>query len=147
MGSRLVIQLSRAVLVITLAINVPAGAGVLTGTVKDDKGRPMEGVMVRVTDDIRRVSESVFTNSEGVYTLVTSLKGLQKLRVRTPFFHDAKTRASIPETGTSTTNVEMFPLTNESDISESLPAAYRFGDLPFETGGNKDFSYTAFSRR
>lgn len=144
--NRSYVQLSSLFVGMLLAAALPVSAGVLTGVIKDDKGKPMEGVMIRVTDDIRRVSESVYTNSKGVYTLVTSLKGSLKLRARKPYFQDANTRAVIPLTGVSTTNVVMFPMTDERDISESLPAAYHFGSLPFEAGDKKDYNRAEFQK-
>lgn len=128
----------------TLAI--PAGAGVLTGTIKDDKGQSMEGVMVRVTDDVLGVSETVYTNPQGQYTLVTQLNGTLQLRTRSPYFRDGKTTVEIAPTGSSEENLVMTPMTDPVEISQSLPAAYHFGGLPFESGDDKDFNRYQFQR-
>jgi len=127
-------------------VAMPASAGVLTGTVTDDQGNVMEGVLVRLTDDIVGVSESVYTSPEGVYTLVTNLNGTLRLRARSPYHKDAKTTVELGAAGTTTENVVMFPMTSDSEISESLPAAYHFGGLPFESGDDKDFNRYQFQR-
>ncbi|MGE0623811.1 MAG: carboxypeptidase regulatory-like domain-containing protein [Pseudomonadales bacterium] len=134
------------VLLLAAVVALPASAGVLTGTVRDDKGNLMEGVLVRVTDDVAGVSESVYTSPEGVYVLATHLNGTLKLRTRTPYFKDAKTTVELDPTGTTTENVVMFPMTDPVEISESLPAAYHFGGLPFESGDDKDFNRYQFQR-
>ena len=129
-----------------LLINTSAWGGILKGTITDDQGDAMEGVMVRVTDDVLGVSETVYTNLKGNYTLSTRLNGTLKLRARSPYFKDAKTTVEIAPTGTSNEDLVMFPMTSDIEISESLPAAYHFGKLPFESGGDKDFNRYQFSR-
>ena len=124
----------------------PAVAGILTGTVKDDQGELMEGVMVRITDDVLGVSESVYTDPAGRYTLETQLNGTLKLRARSPYFKDSKTTVEIAPSGTSQEDLVMFPMTSDQEISDSLPAAYHFGGLPFESGDDKDFNRYQFQR-
>lgn len=133
-------------LIVALLAASSASAGILKGTIKDDEGNLLEGVLVRVTDDILGVSESVYTNPQGIYVLSTRLNGTLKLRARTPYFKDAKTTVEIAPSGTSTENLVMFPMTDEVEISESLPAAYHFGGLPFESGDDKDFNRYQFQR-
>ena len=140
------IHLSNLLVGMTLAVSLPASAGMLTGTIKDTEGNRMEGVLVRVTDDIAGVSESVYTDPNGVYKLITRLNGTLKLRARTPYYKDTKTAVEIPLTGTNTENLVMSPMTNDREISESLPAAYHFGGLPFESGDDKDFNRYQFQR-
>lgn len=133
-------------LLLTAAVALPADAGVLTGTVSDHQGNAMEGVLVRVTDDVMGVSESVYTSPDGIYALATDLSGTLKLRARSPYFRDAKIIVEIDPTSTTTENLVMFPMTSEAEISESLPAAYHFGGLPFESGDDKDFNRYQFQR-
>jgi streptogramin lyase len=127
-------------------ISSTAWGGILKGTITDDQGDSMEGVMVRVTDDILGISETVYTNPKGQYVLSTRLNGTLKMRARTPYFKDAKTTVEIAPTGTSNENLVMFPMTSDLEISESLPAAYHFGKLAFESGSDKDFNRYQFSR-
>jgi DNA-binding beta-propeller fold protein YncE len=129
-----------------ILLALPTSAGVLKGMVKDDKGNALHGVMVRITDDNQGISESVYTDDTGQYTLVTRLNGTLKLRARSPYFKDVWSTVEIPATGTTTENVAMSPMTSDIEISESLPAAYHFGSLPFESGPDKDFNRYQFQR-
>ena len=133
-------------LLLAASLAMPATAGVLTGAIKDDKGRPMEGVMVRVADAANLMAESVYTNHEGQYTLVTQLNGTLALRARLPYFKDANATVEIAPTGASQKNLVMMPMTDPVEISDSLPAAYHFGSLPFEIGDDKDFNHGQFQR-
>ena len=136
----------RAVVILFSIFALPVSAGVLTGTVVNDKGKSMEGVLVRVTDDTLGVSESVYTNPQGQFTLATQLHGTLKLRARTPYFKDTKTTLELAPNGTSQENLVMTPMTDPAEISDSLPAAYHFGSLPFESGDDKDFNRYQFQR-
>jgi hypothetical protein len=40
----------------------------------------------------------------------------------------------------------MAKMTDDREISESLPAAYHFGSLPFENGEDKNFNRYQFQR-
>jgi streptogramin lyase len=121
-------------------------AATLTGSVKDSEGAPMEGVLVRVTDDANLVSESVYSDPEGIYTLVTKMEGTLKLRARTPYFRDFSSVVELGGTATSKENLVMVSMVSEQEISDSLPAAYHFYNLPFEDGDDKDFNAYQFQR-
>ena len=96
-----------------LLISTSALGGILKGKITDDQGDAMEGVMVRVTDDVLGVSETVYTNLKGDYVLSTRLNGTLKLRARSPYFKDAKTTLEIAPTGTSNEDLVMFPMTSD----------------------------------
>jgi streptogramin lyase len=128
----------------TLLMTGTAGAGTLTGVIKDVDGQLMKGVLVRVTDDATGVSESVYTNAKGKYKLVTRLEGKLFLRARSPYFKDAK--ASIVLMDSTIENLVMEPMTDPVEISDSLPAAYHFGALPFESGEGANFNRFQFQR-
>ncbi len=121
-------------------------AATLTGSIKNQIGKPMEGVLVRVTDAANLVSESVYTNPEGVYTLVTKMEGTLKLRARTPYYRDVTSTVELGGTATSEEDLVMVPMTSDEEISDSLPAAYHFYSLPFEEGDDKDFNAYQFQR-
>lgn len=123
-----------------------AQAGVLTGTVSDNDGDAMEGVLVRLTDPIAGVSESVYTDRTGRYVLATSLQGELQLRLRAPYFKDATGTVELAGSGSVTQNMTMTAMTDPMEISNSLPAAYHFGSLPFETGKDADFNRLQFQR-
>jgi hypothetical protein len=58
-----------------------AVAGSLHGIVKDNGGQALEGVMIRLSDPISGISESVFSNANGEYVLTTALQGELTLRL------------------------------------------------------------------
>jgi hypothetical protein len=43
----------------------PLTSSLLTGVVKDNHGVPLNGVMVRVSDDASGLADNVFTDAEG----------------------------------------------------------------------------------
>lgn len=136
-------------LVLALMTLLPAfnaQAGVLTGTVTNTDGEAMEGVLVRLTDGATGVSESVYTDAAGRYVLATTLQGELALRLRTPYFTDSRATVELAGSGTVTQNLTMTPMTDPLEISNSLPAAYHFGSLPFETGEDADFNRLQFQR-
>jgi len=126
--------------------SVSGYAATLTGSIKNQVGKPMEGVLVRVTDDANLVSESVYTNPEGVYKLVTKMEGTLKLRARTPYYRDVNSTVELGGTAVSEENLVMVSMTSDEEISDSLPAAYHFYSLPFEEGDDKDFNAYQFQR-
>jgi streptogramin lyase len=129
-----------------LGFAATAGAATLTGTVKSADGKVMEGVMIRVTDEANGVSESVYTNPEGVYTLVTRMEGTLKLRARSPYYRDARSTVELGGVARATEDVVMTKMTTDQEISDSLPAAYHFYSLPFEQGDDKNFNAYQFQR-
>ena len=104
----------------------------------------MSGVMVRVTDAQSIVSEVVYTNPQGEYKLATILEGSLSIRARLPYFKDKM--GSVTLTDTSNLDLVMEPMTDLMEISNSLPAAYHFGSLPFENGADADFNRHQFQR-
>jgi len=134
-------------LLVAAVLAFPAAAGTLTGMVKNADGEAMNGVLIRVTDSSSGVSESVYTNAEGKYTLVTGLEGTLKLRARLPYFKDTRTTVELGGGNTrAQENLVMQPMTDDVEISDSLPAAYHFGGLPFETGDGAKFNRFQFQR-
>ncbi|HIG40922.1 MAG: carboxypeptidase regulatory-like domain-containing protein [bacterium] len=129
---------------LTLAMTASVTAGTLKGVIKDTEGNVMKGVLVRVTDDASGVSEAVYTNAKGEYRLVTRLEGKLHMRARSPYFKDAKAKINLIDQATE--NMVMMPMTDLVEISDSLPAAYHFGGLPFESGEDANFNRFQFQR-
>lgn len=126
-------------------MTVPASAGTLKGVIKDANGNPMNGVMVRLTN-VDEVSESVFTNAKGKYRIDTDLKGKINVRTRSPYYRDSHASIELSAKGKIKQNMTMEAMTDAVEISDSLPAAYHFGSLPFETGDDADFNRFQFQR-
>ncbi|MEH6558228.1 MAG: carboxypeptidase regulatory-like domain-containing protein [Oceanicoccus sp.] len=132
------------VLVATM-MAVSVTAGTLTGKVTDTAGKAMEGVMIRLTNS-DNVSESVYSNAEGSYELQTNLKGELKLRSRSPYYRDSNGVVDLAANATVNKDLQLVAMTGDREISDSLPAAYHFGNLPFEQGDDKDFNRYQFQR-
>lgn len=135
-------------LAITIALltTLIANANTLTGIITNTKGEVMEGVLVRVSDAKTGISESVYTNRQGKYTLRTLLQGELALRARSPYFRDSKSTLALNTESPSHKNLVMEAMTDLNEISNSLPAAYHFGGLPFEQGEDADFNRYQFQR-
>lgn len=125
-------------------LTMSANANTLSGVIKDSEGNPMNGVLVRVTDAQSIVSESVYTNAQGQYNLVTILEGSLSIRARLPYFKDVM--ASVTLADQTVQDLVMEPMTDLNEISDSLPAAYHFGSLPFDEGEDDDFGRAQFQR-
>jgi streptogramin lyase len=133
-------------MILAAAMSVPTVAGVLSGTVTDDKGQALHGVLVRLTDSNSGISEAVYTNKSGAYQLDTRLAGELGLRLRTPYYRDVSNSVTLTSTSRQNKDMVMTAMTDPMEISNSLPAAYHFGDLPFEKGENTEFSRLQFQR-
>lgn len=121
-------------------------AGVLSGTIKNSKGAALEGVLIRITDDVSGISESVYSNADGEFVLSTGLEGDLALRLRTPYYRDLRADISLGVSESLNQNYAMVAMSDEQEISDSLPAAYHFGSLDFETGDDAVFNRFQFQR-
>ena len=121
-------------------------AGTLSGIVRDSSGQTLQGVMIRLTDPLSGISESVFSNRHGEYVLSTTLSGELTLRARIPYHKDVSMTVDLVEAAKVHRDVSMEVMTDETEISDSLPAAYHFGSLDFETGEDAVFSRYQFQR-
>ena len=121
-------------------------AGTLSGIVKDNNDQILEGVMIRLSDPVSGMSESVFSNSTGEFTLTTGLQGKLNIRLRTPYHKDLRANVDLSKKAVLKKDFLMERMTDETEISNSLPAAYHFGSLNFETGEDAVFSRYQFQR-
>ena len=121
-------------------------AGTLSGIVKDNNDQILEGVMIRLSDPVSGMSESVFSNSTGEFTLTTGLQGKLNVRLRTPYHKDLRANVDLSKKAVLKKDFLMERMTDETEISNSLPAAYHFGSLNFETGEDAVFSRYQFQR-
>ena len=137
-----------AIVIVTLMtmLALPVVAGTFSGTIEDTDGNVMQGVMIRVSDLLSGMSESIFSDTQGNFRLVTALHGNLRVRLRTPYYRDLETAIDLGTDAVITKALVMEPMTSEAEISDSLPAAYHFGGLPFETGDGAIFSRYQFQR-
>jgi streptogramin lyase len=136
-----------AIAAAALAAAGPAAGGSFTGTITDaDGGAGLEGVMIRTTDKVSGMSETIYTRPDGTFTLETKLAGELLVRARTPYYRDVETKIELAADGTARADLVMAAMTDAAEISDSLPAAYHFGSLPFETGDDAVFNQYQFQR-
>jgi virginiamycin B lyase len=127
--------------------SVTSYAGSLSGSVKDDAGASQPGVMVRVTEDKPNGdSEMVYSNAEGRFKLKTRLNGELKIRLRAPYYEDVEESITLDSHAALTRAYVMKKMTDAQEISDSLPAAYHFGHLPFDTMQGSPFTKFQFQR-
>ncbi|MCY3840272.1 MAG: carboxypeptidase regulatory-like domain-containing protein [Gammaproteobacteria bacterium] len=136
--------LLRTRLMVAVGLLAPAAsAGTFAGTVRGDDGEPLQGVMVRLTHEASGVSESVFTDPDGMFQLTIERGGKLQLRLRTPYYRDVVDEVEEPDGELA---FVMEAMTTDREISDSLPAGYHFGSLPFETGEDALFNRHQFQR-
>ncbi len=129
-----------------LSIGVYGQAGVVQGNITSIGGQPLTGVMVRLSDGESGISQSVFTNRAGDYVLDTELSGNLELRLRLPYYSDVTKAISLTTDQALNQNLKMTSMTDAMEISDSLPAAYHYGNLPFEKGDDANFNRQQFQR-
>jgi len=124
-----------------------ACAGTLDGTVRNADGVPMAGVMVRVTEAAGGGnSEVVFSDVHGSFRLKTSLQGRLNVRLRAPYYQDLQDVLDLDSRASVTRIYALKPMTDPQAISDSLPAGYHFGHLPFDTASGSPFTKAQFQR-
>lgn len=116
-----------------LALSEAHGADI-TGRVMSDNGHAIAGAIVTAGDPAIGVSESVYTGSDGRFALRTRLvTGAVQLRVRKPYFQDLKEPVILGASGTRR-DLTMHAMTDPTEISDSLPALFHFGQIGFKPG-------------
>ncbi|MEO7206921.1 MAG: carboxypeptidase regulatory-like domain-containing protein [Steroidobacteraceae bacterium] len=136
-----------AVGLILVIASISAYAGSLSGTVKDEAGAPQAGVMVRVTEDKPHGdSQMVYTDAKGRFQLNSNLNGAMKVRLRLAYEKDLEDSITLTPVASLTRGYTMKKMTEPQAISDSLPAAYHFGHLPFETVDGSPFTKYQFQR-
>ncbi|MCY3886053.1 MAG: carboxypeptidase regulatory-like domain-containing protein [Gammaproteobacteria bacterium] len=130
---------------LVVAINV-SGAEI-SGKVTSVSGEALTGVMVRFTEPESGVSESVFTRKDGSYSISTRLSGLLQVRLRLPYYRDRTTNlTNVGAKSEHELSFAMEEMVGNQEISDSLPAAFHFGNLPYEEGDDALFNRYQFQR-
>ncbi len=134
------------VAMILTTIAAPIMAGTLSGIIKNTQDQPMHGVLVRVSSDSSHIAESVYSDASGRYELDTVLYGDLDVRLRTPYYRDLTFDIELGTNGAMRKDLTMVPMESDQEISDSLPAGYHFGSLPFESGEGEVFNRYQFQR-
>jgi streptogramin lyase len=112
----------------------------LSGVVKDARGKPLNGVMVRVSDEASGLADNVFTDAKGKYALSTRLSGDVVVRFRLPYYQDETRKLRLAAGQPVAQAATLKRMTVAADISESLPSGYHFGNLSFDKNPTAIFS-------
>ena len=131
---------------VSLLLVTTGFAGTLEGTVKSEQGTPLPGVIVRVTSAANGVSEALYTDAKGHFRLETPLQGTLAVRVRLPYYEDAQNTVELEPNSKLVQDFTLHPMTDPQAISDSLPAGYFFGQIPFETASDSPFTKYRFQR-
>ncbi|MEH6486221.1 MULTISPECIES: carboxypeptidase-like regulatory domain-containing protein [Pseudomonas] len=116
----------------------------IDGTVTDALGAPLAGAMIRLTNPSIGMSETVYTDRDGRYTLHTGLNGDLRFRVRAPYFDDYQESVVLKPDSRLIKKVSLHKLESAHEISESLAAAYHFSALPFDKKPSEPFTRDLF---
>ena len=106
----------------------------ISGSVVDESGKPMEGVMISAFDDSRRVNVSVFSQADGTFRIDGLRKHTFKLRARLAGQID-EWQGDI-SSGTTGVGFKMSPAEGE-DLEAQRPASSAFGMLEWENERDK----------
>lgn len=145
----------RKMLTLCMALAVLTGCGsvlpsdsnnVLTGTVFDSEGNPVDGVMVRIKDATTGISETVYTDLSGEYRLPTNMSGKLVVRTRVPYFSDVTEQLSIEDGSTLKKDFALKSMVGDKEISDSLPGVFHFGEIAFDPDPASPFSKASFQR-
>ncbi|HME69212.1 MAG TPA: carboxypeptidase regulatory-like domain-containing protein [Myxococcota bacterium] len=113
-------------------------ATTFSGTVATTGGQPIAGAMVTAFDEPKSRKETVFTGSDGRYTLHTSFVGNLTLRARTPYFKDVVKTVTATDTDVQIIDFAAEKLVSPAELSDSLPASAHAAILPFPSKSVKD---------
>jgi streptogramin lyase len=139
-------QVLLAAFLCLLGLSMGARAAVLSGTVSSEEGHSLQGVLITATEAVSGRSESVYSDASGAYILETVLTGVLKLRARTPYYRDQHVDILLAADKPLQQQLVLQAMTDPVEISDSLPAAFHFGNLPFEKGDDANFSRLQFQR-
>ena len=133
-------------LVIGLVLSSMVLAGTFSGRITNEQGEPMHGVLVRASSEDSLIAQSVYSDASGRFELDTVLYGELDIRLRTPYYRDLSLAIELGANGSLKRDLTMVAMVTEEEISDSLPAGYHFGSLPFETGDDAVFNRYQFQR-
>lgn len=119
----------------TLAVllTTPGLASTVAGDVTS-AGKPVRGALVTLRTADKLMSETVFTDAKGRFSLTTKMNGNLSLRARAPLHADDTAAVTVPAgAGTASHSFALRQLTTPQEISDSLPASAHFASIKFPT--------------
>lgn len=122
-----------------------ARAGTVSGSVAGEDGRAIAGALVTLTDK-RGVSETVYSNDKGEFSLATPLQGELDFWVRKRYHRDEMRKLELPASGRTSVKVVLPALRDAKEISEDHPPLSHFSKIAFDKDEKALFSRPNFAR-
>ncbi|MDR3415917.1 MAG: carboxypeptidase regulatory-like domain-containing protein [Nevskia sp.] len=120
-----------AVLAGTLATGHPATAAQIAGTVKTADGRPVSGALVTVFNEAHNRKQTVYTDTDGSYAIVTGYDGRLDVRARMPYFEDV-TRPLDAGGGAARLDFTLARIGDPQTLSDTLTASAHLTRLQWQ---------------
>ena len=121
-------------------------AGLVSGQINDDKGQPIAGAIVTVISSERGISDSVYSNDKGRFSLATDLSGQLKLRFRKRYHGDNTQDVQLGANTKLEANAVLARLTDPKALSDDHPSLSHFSMIDFDKDENALFSRANFAR-
>lgn len=121
-----------------------AYAGILQGQVTGSDGKPVDGALVTLSNKAG-VSETVYTDKHGNYSLDAQLSGALDLRVRKRYYRDHVNKVKLGA-GKQEMSVKLVNITDPQELSEAHPSLSHFAKINFDKDPKSRFSRENFSR-
>ena len=115
-----------------------AHAANLSGVVATTDGKPVAGALVTLWNEARNRKETVYTNTDGRYSLDTGFTGKVSLRGRAPSYRDFNVAFELTSEATQKHYLALEKMTDPKEISDSLTASAHAAALPFPDQKTKD---------
>lgn len=122
-----------------------AHAGTLSGTVVDDAGNAIAGAIVSLADK-RGISEFVYSNARGEFSLTTPLNGSLEFWIRKRYHLDSKQEINLPATERKAIKVTLAALRDPAALSAEHPTLSHFSRIAFDPDEKALFSRPNFAR-
>jgi virginiamycin B lyase len=106
-------------------------AATLEGKVTTPDARPVSGAMVTVFSANRMRKETVFTNAEGRYLIVTGFDGELTVRARASRFADQSKTVTVGPSDRLNLDLQVVPFDTEAQRSDALSASAHVSRLPW----------------
>ncbi|MCC7547772.1 MAG: carboxypeptidase regulatory-like domain-containing protein [Burkholderiales bacterium] len=126
------------------ALCLPAQAGVLQGQITGPAGKPVDGALITLTNQAG-VSETVYSDKGGRYTLDTRLSGTLDLRVRKRYYRDHLDKVNLGSDGREL-SARLDEITDPQELSDAHPSLSYFSKIQFDKDPKARFSRENFAR-
>lgn len=135
MTSRMWHAMSAGMLTAVMMAILPASASAasFTGRVLKPDGTPAFGAMVTVFQADRARRQTVYTDADGRYAIVTPFGGRLEVRARLANFEDVRTVVTATATSRTTVDLTLLPFVDAMAASNALAASAHNAKLPWDS--------------